>query len=268
VENSERTGNFGDIKLDNNIYNCSWVYELMTIKEFSEKLLRIIYENRKMMLSSLKLAEVSHQDKEQINETLHYLKDKGFIELGVRTLDSNYHFITLKAKGIDFVEEEIKNNEGIKSLNDTIKMIVEKIKVNPKNEAPDFDFFICHASEDKKDFVDILASRLIKENFKVWYDNFIIKWGDDLKSKIDEGLKKSKYGIVVFSKDFLKKKKWTEYELKSLFALEGEKKKILPIWHNVIREEILEYSPYLADKLSIDSQEINKIIQEAKKLFD
>jgi hypothetical protein len=56
---------------------------------------------------------------------------------------------------------------------------------------------------------------------------------------------------VIFSKAFLRKKKWTEYGLSSLFALEkvGEKR-ILPIWHGITRDDLLEYSAGLADRLA------------------
>jgi hypothetical protein len=55
----------------------------------------------------------------------------------------------------------------------------------------------------------------------------------------------------VFSRAFLRKKKWTEYELSGLFARERfGTKVILPIWHNINRDDLLEYSPAFADRLA------------------
>jgi len=64
---------------------------------------------------------------------------------------------------------------------------------------------ICHASEDKKDFVDEFARACRLRPFCV-YDVFSLKVGDSLRRKIDEGLANSRYGIVVLSKHFFAKK--------------------------------------------------------------
>ena len=129
--------------------------------------------------------------------------------------------------------------------------------------------FISHATEDKESFVEGLALTLKESGLNVWYDNFQLQWGDNLRSSIEDGLKNSKYGIVVLSKSFLGKKKWTEHELDGLFARERlDKKIILPIWHNVSRDDILAYSPTLADRLAKRSgdDEISEIVNELKRL--
>ena len=112
------------------------------------------------------------------------------------------------------------------------------------------DVFISHASEDKE-YCGPLVEALKKAGIRVWFDKTALKWGDDLRSAIDRGLRNCRYGIVIFSKAFLRRKKWTEYELSSLFALEkvGENR-ILPIWHEVTHEDLLNYSAGLADRLA------------------
>ncbi len=81
---------------------------------------------------------------------------------------------------------------------------------------------------------------------KVWYDEDLLRWGDGLRGSIDRGLANSRYGIVVFSKAFLKKKHWTEHELNGLFAKERRGRKvILPIWHKITDRELLQYSQHL-----------------------
>lgn len=130
-----------------------------------------------------------------------------------------------------------------------------------------FDVFICHASEDK-DYVNKLANALKESNINVWYDSFQIGWGDDLRPAIDNGLKNSRFGIVVFSKSFLNKKKWTEYELNGLFSKEKMGQKvILPIWHNIAREDVEEYSATFADRIAKRSDDITSIIKELKNLL-
>src|SRR5262249_839630 len=47
-------------------------------------------------------------------------------------------------------------------------------------------------------------------------------------------------------------KPWPEYELRGLVSREiSEDKVILPIWHGITREQIVAFSPSLADKLAI-----------------
>lgn len=118
-----------------------------------------------------------------------------------------------------------------------------------------YDVFICHASEDKDSFVRPLAEMLKEQHVEVWYDEFSLTVGDSLRESIDKGLSKSRFGIVVLSNNFFKKK-WTQRELNGLVLREinQENKVILPIWHNITINEILEYSPPLADRLAVDSR--------------
>ena len=97
----------------------------------------------------------------------------------------------------------------------------------------EWEFFISHASEDKEEIALPIANRLKKIGYKVWLDELILKVGDRLSSKINEGLAHSKYGIVILSPNFLAKE-WPQRELAALFAREDTGKKvILPIWHNI-----------------------------------
>lgn len=130
-----------------------------------------------------------------------------------------------------------------------------------------WDVFISHASEDKEVFVKPLANLLTQFGVDVWYDEFTLKVGDSLSGSIDKGLVNSKYGIVVISKDFMKKN-WPDYELRGLVSKEiSGKKVILPIWHNIIREDILGYSPTLTDKIAL-STNIDNIDDIAMKILE
>lgn len=133
----------------------------------------------------------------------------------------------------------------------------------------DFDVFISHASEDKNEVVRPLANALKDLNLSVWYDEFELKIGDSLRRKIDMGLAKSRFGIVVLSKDFIKKG-WTNYELDGIItkAVSGEQI-VLPIWHNITKKEVLDYSPSLADKLArnTSSYTVEEIAEEIAEVI-
>lgn len=117
-----------------------------------------------------------------------------------------------------------------------------------------WDAFICHASEDKAAVAQPLAERLQNHGYKIWYDDLTLKIGDSLSRSINHGLANSQYGIVIISHNFFSKD-WPQKELEGLVAREiNGKKVILPVWHEISREEILEYCPIIADKLAANTK--------------
>lgn len=118
----------------------------------------------------------------------------------------------------------------------------------------EWDLFISHASEDKSAVVKPLADALKERGVKVWYDEFELKLGDSLSRSIDHGLIHSNFGLVVLSKNFFAKQ-WTEYELQSLLsrATSGERI-ILPLWHRIGKEDVRQYSLYLADLKALSTE--------------
>lgn len=109
-----------------------------------------------------------------------------------------------------------------------------------------YDFFISHASEDKDDVARPLFEELKSRGYEVWYDEFSLRVGDDLRREIDKGLASSRFGILVLSPNFFKT--WPSAELGGLFSrqMSGEGKVILPIWHNIDQSGVVEQSPILA----------------------
>ncbi len=140
-------------------------------------------------------------------------------------------------------------------LNDLINQNYSSktITIGNNEQQKQYDFFISHASEDKEDIVRNLAEALRESGFQVWYDEFELKIGDSLRKKIDFGLINSKFGIVIISPSFVRKN-WTEYELNGMVAREmNGHKVILPIWHKITKDEVLKFSPTLADKMALNT---------------
>lgn len=119
------------------------------------------------------------------------------------------------------------------------------------------DVFISHASEDKDEVVRPLAEALQGHHLSVWYDEYTLRVGDSLRRKIDHGLATSRFGVVVLSRAFFAKN-WPQYELDGLVTREqgrGEQI-ILPIWHNLSKDELLAQSPSLADKVALRTADL------------
>lgn len=144
------------------------------------------------------------------------------------------------------------------SCNDTMLAVPRPVK------SMLYDLFICHASEDKATFVRPLAKALQTENVSVWYDEFTLKLGDSIRRSIDKGLKQSRFGAVVLSPAFFQKA-WPQYELDGLAEREmrGADKVILPIWHGVEHDDVMEYSPPLAGRKAVKTSDgITSVVNE------
>ena len=102
--------------------------------------------------------------------------------------------------------------------------------------------FISHASEDKESVARPLARALQALGMEVWLDDFELTLGDSLRRSIDRGLSSSRFGVVILSRDFFSKE-WPNRELDGLASREdGKEKVILPIWHEVSREDVMAFS--------------------------
>ena len=139
--------------------------------------------------------------------------------------------------------------------------------INKSLLTAEYDLFISHASEDKEEFVRPLAETLEDLGIKVWYDEFTLRVGDSLRKNIDHGLVNSRFGTVILSSSFCSKN-WTQYELDSMVAREMDgHKMILPIWHKVTKNEVMKFSPALADKVALNTS-ISSIEEIAGKLAE
>ncbi len=133
-----------------------------------------------------------------------------------------------------------------------------------------FDVFISHASEDKDSIVRSLAEALSDQGLKVWYDEFTLRIGDSLRQKIDKGLAHSRVGLVVLSPAFIGKG-WTNYELDGIVtrSVSGEQI-LLPIWHGITKQQVVSFSPSLADKVArtTATHTVEEIAEEIYELLN
>lgn len=131
-----------------------------------------------------------------------------------------------------------------------------------------FDIFISHASEDKDSVARPIASFLDENTeLSVWYDEFTLNPGDSLSEKIDYGLANSRYGLVVISHAFMNKN-WPKKELRGLSALNVEgQNKIIPVWHNILKEDVISFSPTLADFYALNTGDgISSVCNDIRKV--
>ena len=162
---------------------------------------------------------------------------------------------------------------ALPAINDTplrdIPSLINNTPPSYESSQTTYDVFISHASEDKDEIVRDLAHALKSKGLEVWYDDFEMKIGDSLRKKIDQGLASSKMGLVVLSPAFFKKG-WTNYELDGIVTKTNTgDQRLLPIWHNVTKQQVMDFSPSLADKVarSTGSYTVDEIATEIADLF-
>ncbi len=117
-----------------------------------------------------------------------------------------------------------------------------------------WDAFVSHASEDKNDIAKPLSELLRTASFDVWYDDWALLAGDSLRESIEKGLRQSRFGIVVLSPSFIKKK-WPRREFDAILTLEQPgTQRLLPIWHQISHSEAEDFSLFSIDRKALPTK--------------
>lgn len=231
------------------------------------------YKAKEDLIADLEIGE------EIVTENVWILREVGYVELR-QALGSDYLAAAITEMGRRTLEqtqmdtlrdddqgelEEIIEQEVQRRLQERSPSEQDKQSKDPEEVDSDVeDAFICHASEDKDDFVEPLAEELQEMGLDVWYDEFRLEVGDSIRREIEKGLANSRYGIVIISEYFFEKE-WPQRELDTLADKEiGGQKVVLPVWYEVDREFVEEYSPTLATKYAIraNSEDVLEVAEE------
>jgi hypothetical protein len=118
------------------------------------------------------------------------------------------------------------------------------------------DVFISHANEDKDRFVRPLAEALSGRGVSVWYDEWELRVGDSLVDRINDGLSRSQFGVVVLSAAFFTKN-WSRAELQAFASLEMQQSRslLLPVWLDVGTDEIASHAPLLLGRVALRAED-------------
>lgn len=96
---------------------------------------------------------------------------------------------------------------------------------------PEYDVFLSHYSGDGA-LASSLQRALTAAGLSVWYDGAEIKLGDSILAKMQEGLQKSRYGLILFTPGFLSTStgfRWVEVEAYLAEQLASGRTSILPL---------------------------------------
>jgi hypothetical protein len=113
-----------------------------------------------------------------------------------------------------------------------------------------YDAFISHAVEDKLPVANELCARLEAAGLKIWYSGRELSVGDRISDAIEEGLRNSRFGIVILSPTYISKD-WTMREFYSLLSRSDYRKVILPILYDITPKELLSKDITMADTFAL-----------------
>jgi hypothetical protein len=113
--------------------------------------------------------------------------------------------------------------------------------------------FISYDSRDR-DFAHAIAVQLRRMMCPVWYDEFSLMVGDNLRDKIEKGLKECRKCVLILSPNFFSNGGWTRKEFDSIFTREilEQQNLVLPVWHGVTKVTVYDYSPSLLNVKGVE----------------
>ncbi len=140
-----------------------------------------------------------------------------------------------------------------------------------------YDVFLTYTVEDKDTIAKALTLTLEKQGLTIWHNEFDKRLGSNLRNKINFGISRSRFGIIIFTKTFFARD-WKGQELESLIATRPEtgapqeednnKQILLPLWHGITKQDVINFSPKLAEKVARSTaiHTVDEIAKEIKGL--
>lgn len=117
------------------------------------------------------------------------------------------------------------------------------------------DVFICHAREDTAAVAHPLAAALRRHGLDVLLDGQELAPGAGVRARVDEGLARAGWGVLVVGPGFLRME-WPAAELDRLMAREmGPERMVVPVWHGVTAADVARRSPMLAARLAVGTED-------------
>jgi hypothetical protein len=102
-----------------------------------------------------------------------------------------------------------------------------------------------------KDLFVALHHELGRRMCPVWFDEFSLRIGDSLQDSISRGISTCPKCIVIISPNFINNSGWSKAEFSAIMNRHiNEGAVILPIWHEVGRAEVAQYSALVIDTVA------------------
>ena len=237
---------------------------------------REIHRGKKRIKTVEEIAKATALPRKRVLEEAVKLVHKQIIKKTTRDGDTayerdNFYYVNL-AKILRKADQSARRTRS--SVGRTVRAATTKrprtVRIRRQPQRISYDAFLSHASEDKSAIATPLYKALIRAGVSVWYDQSVLTIGDSLRRRIDDGLARCRFGIVILSPKFFSKD-WPQRELDGLVARENAsgQKAILPVWHRITKSQVANFSPMLADCLAGNSKEgIPSLVRRLKEAIE
>jgi hypothetical protein len=163
------------------------------------------------------------------NTAVEYLERVPFrVAEGTNNFNDEFHLLVARVPLAEYEQfRKVATQPEVKQAFSQIAEVLSEIgpyirfiAIGLKHLSPEsWDVFICHASDDKANVVEPLYKHLESVGIRCWYDRGEILWGDSIVGKINEGLRSSRFVIVVISPALLRKT-WATKEMNAALSQE------------------------------------------------
>ena len=223
---------------------------------------REIYSGKKRTKTVQEIADAIPLPRKRVLEEAVKLVHKQIITKTIRDGDTAYQRDNFSYVHRNEIFRRANQQSGMTARSTPVRKLpasrakrrVERREMRVRGQS--CDVFLSHASEDKVALARPLYKGLTKAGVKVWFDEAELTMGDSLRRRIDEGLARCRFGVVILSPKFFAKD-WPQKELDGLVARENAsgEKAILPVWHGLTKTQVAKFSPTLADRLAGSSKD-------------
>lgn len=237
---------------------------------------REIHTGRKRIKTVQEIAEATGLSRKRVLEEAVKLVHKQIVTKATRDGDTayerdNFYYVHLAEifRRADQQKPALRGTIAPPRVDSSNTGPAKPLRPRPRGRAIRYDIFLSHASDDKAAIARPLYVALRKARIRVWFDEATLVMGDSLRRRIDEGLARCRFAVVVLSPKFFAKD-WPQRELDGLVARENAsgEKAILPIWHKVTRSQVARFSPMLADRLAGNSKDgISNLVKKIRNVL-
>jgi TIR domain len=142
----------------------------------------------------------------------------------------------------------------IDDLADSARKLLQLAVPSPRSDQHVLNCALHYATEDDATVAQPLAHEIIRYG-ATHLSFYNLNLGDSLRARINDGLSRYRYGVVVLSPSFFAKQ-WPMREVRAFLALEDAdgRKRLLPVWHQVDVDDVMRQAPLLRDCLGVSTK--------------
>jgi len=127
--------------------------------------------------------------------------------------------------------------------------------------------FVLHYFKDSNSLAAPLAQAFAERGLPVNYTDYVLEPGHDVEKVIKNGLAKHRFGIIVISRSMIKAG-WKQSEIDYIKDLITKDRLLIPVWHNVSKQQMSDSLPDYEDLILVREPEIKEVSLIVDEIID